>query len=187
MGAPGMERWWAGSQWTDHTRFAPQPALLSVPGDPYLAGYGTRLGGYLIDGLLLNAISLLLLVPFGGAFHVTSISDRASTGHLTILGGTGLGILVQIGLFLIYGTLFIGSRRGQTLGMRAVGIRCVRVDGARLGYGKALWRAVVEQCLLLALLIPWIIDMLFPLWDRRNQTIHDKAVDCLVVKGSRGT
>jgi len=30
--------------------------------------------------------------------------------------------------------------------------------------------------------IPWVIDMLFPIWDSRNQTLHDKVSNTVVVK-----
>ena len=30
--------------------------------------------------------------------------------------------------------------------------------------------------------LPWIIDMLFPLWDPKNQTLHDKVTRTVVVK-----
>ena len=38
--------------------------------------------------------------------------------------------------------------------------------------------------MLLAVLfvIPWIIDMLWPLWDDRNQTLHDKVVGTVVLR-----
>jgi uncharacterized RDD family membrane protein YckC len=168
----------------DRTQFEPPPPLFSgvVPG-PHLAGYGTRLGGYLLDDLILLVTSIVVLIPFGGAFHETTITVGKSTGHFTHIGPHGFGIVLQAAVILLYGTLFIGSRRGQTPGMMIVGIRCVSAGaGTSLGHGKAFLRALVEF-VLGVLVIPWVIDMLFPLWDRRNQTIHDKSVGCLVVSG----
>jgi uncharacterized RDD family membrane protein YckC len=132
-------------------------------------------------------ISVPLLIPFGGAFHRTTSQVVTNNGMLTNHGITygvhGVGFVVHGALVLLYGMLFIGSRRGQTLGMMAVGIRCVRadLDMASVGHAKALLRAFVEYVLALALFIPWAIDMLFPLWDGQNQTIHDKAARSLVV------
>jgi hypothetical protein len=33
-----------------------------------------------------------------------------------------------------------------------------------------------------AFFVPWVIDMLFPLWDPMNQTLHDKATRTIVTK-----
>jgi uncharacterized RDD family membrane protein YckC len=142
----------------------------------------------LLDFVIVTLISIPLLIPFGGLFHDTTTQTVSSNGTFTThnfgvnIHGVG-GILVHAVLILLYGMLFVGSKRGQTPGMMIVGIRCVRADGdsAPIGYGKALLRAFVEYLLAVALFIPWVIDMLFPLWDGRNQTIHDKAVGSLVV------
>jgi RDD family len=32
------------------------------------------------------------------------------------------------------------------------------------------------------LFVPWIVDMLFPLWDSRKQTLHDKVTGALVLE-----
>ena len=83
---------------------------------------------------------------------------------------------------IAYSTLLCGSARGQTVGMMAVGARAVRADGhAALGYGPALGRAVLELVFRFTVIV-WIIDMLFPLWDKMKQTLHDKAVGSVVIK-----
>ena len=70
--------------------------------------------------------------------------------------------------------------------MMIVGIRCVSADtGISVGHGKAFLRALVEYALAFALFIPWVIDMLFPLWNRRNQTIHDESVSSVVINQVR--
>jgi uncharacterized RDD family membrane protein YckC len=85
---------------------------------------------------------------------------------------------------IAYGTILCGGTKGQTLGMMVAKTRVVNAsDGTTgIGYGKALGRALLEYVFALILLIPWVIDMLWPLWDRMNQTLHDKAVSAVVVK-----
>ena len=75
-----------------------------------------RVGGYLLDSIILAVIGTLLLIPFGGAFHRMTITVGKSTSHITSFGGHGFGILVQVALVSVYGTLFIGSRRGPDAG-----------------------------------------------------------------------
>jgi uncharacterized RDD family membrane protein YckC len=85
--------------------------------------------------------------------------------------------------------MLVGHRSGQTPGKRAVGIQ-VRdaVTGESIGYPRALGRylAQVFAALILPILpilpILTAIDLLWPLWDDRHQTLHDKAVNAVVVE-----
>lgn len=92
-------------------------------------------------------------------------------------------------LYIVYGTVLCGSSRGQTVGMAAVGLRAVRADTlGTLGYGRALTRAVVEgvlrliDLLFVLLGVIWLLDMLFPLWDSKRQTLHDKVAGSVVLR-----
>jgi len=78
-----------------------------------------------------------------------------------------------------------GSARGQTLGMMCVGARVVDLrTGTPIGYARALGRGAFEYLMTVVLFIPWIIDMLFPLWDPMHQTLHDKVVGSIVISAS---
>jgi uncharacterized RDD family membrane protein YckC len=67
--------------------------------------------------------------------------------------------------------------------MMAVRARAVdATHGGGIGYGRALGRAVVEYLFIVVLFVPWVVDMLYPLWDGRRQTLHDKATNTVVVK-----
>ncbi len=63
-----------------------------------------------------------------------------------------------------------------------------QAGGPPLGYGRALGRAVVEEFLrLLNLLfvlrgLVWVLDRLFPLWDKKRQTLHDKVAGSVVLR-----
>jgi len=97
--------------------------------------------------------------------------------------------LITAVLYVVYGTVLCGSKRGQTVGMMAVGVRAVREGSfGVLGYGRALARAVVEgvlrliELLFVLLGVIWLLDMLFPLWDAKRQTLHDKVAGSVVVR-----
>ncbi|HEY5244033.1 MAG TPA: RDD family protein, partial [Acidimicrobiales bacterium] len=78
-----------------------------------------------------------------------------------------------------------GSARGQTVGVMAVSARAVdERTGGPIGFGRALGRALFEWLMVIVIFIPWIIDMLFPAWDQRRQTLHDKVTRTVVVKTS---
>lgn len=148
-------------------RRAAQPAA-SLHENDRLAGWWIRVGAYLIDSVIL-LISLGIVAGIGFA-----ISDVA---------GSILLILALVVYLLGYWVYFEGGESGQTLGKRAVGIRVVGDDGTRAGYGKAFGRNIVARVIGL---IPFVglVDVLWPLWDRRKQCLHDKAGSTIVVHTS---
>jgi uncharacterized RDD family membrane protein YckC len=95
-------------------------------------------------------------------------------------GGSLLSLVISAG----YITLMLGSR-GQTLGNMAVGTRVVDArTGGPVTYAKALGRWAAEFLLFILFIVPWIIDILWPLWDRQKQTLHDKMAGTVVLRTS---
>ena len=145
-------------------------------GVPTLASFGIRAAAWVLDWLITGAITAVVLVP---THAVRQVTVNGATSVSVTAQGYALSALVVI----IYGTALIGSRRGQTIGMRALRLRAVdATTGGPITYARALGRALVEYALLVALVVPWVIDMLFPLWDPRRQTLHDKAVNTVVLR-----
>jgi uncharacterized RDD family membrane protein YckC len=154
---------------------------------PY-ASWGIRVGGYLIDTVIFLVVLVVLLVVFrhSNTLEVHLMARRGTTRKRHI---SALPFIITAVLYVAYGTVLCGSKRGQTVGMMAVGVRAVR-DGSFgvLGYGRALTRAVVEgllrliEFLFVLLGVIWLLDMLFPLWDAKRQTLHDKVAGSVVVR-----
>lgn len=134
------------------------------------AGWGSRLGAYLIDMLILFVPILILLV-----IVVASASDEDSGG------GTALTYLATLVVPAIYFVVMHGGERGQTFGKRAVGIRVVDERGGSIGYGRAFGRYAITFVFGIFIL-PVLLDYLWPLWDRKNQSLHDKVVGSFVVR-----
>lgn len=142
-------------------------AYVAVPidalGRPY-AGWWRRVGASLIDGLV-------LLVP----------------GLLVSLLSSSRGVVV---LPLILGFVYqwqMLAAKGQTLGNMALGTAVAdATTGAKPTSGRAAARAGASvgfellSSLTLGLLA--LVDALWPLWDQRNQTLHDKVASTVVVK-----
>jgi uncharacterized RDD family membrane protein YckC len=127
-----------------------------------LAGWWRRVGATVLDGLIVG-------IPTEIIFAVAGVSSVGRDG------------LEQVVLF-IYVLLLIGGTGARTVGNMAVGTRVVdAATGAPPGYGKAAVRAVVALVLNITV-IGGILDALWPLWDARNQTIHDKAAGTLVLR-----
>ena len=128
------------------------------------ATWGKRFGAWLIDAVLLWATILLFSV---------GIAVAGSTAWITIVWF----------LSPIYFTLCHGSRRGQTLGKRVVGIAVRRGAGlGRVGYPRAFARWLVTVLFWVLLLIPGLLDALSPLWDAKRLAWHDKAVGSVVIQ-----
>jgi uncharacterized RDD family membrane protein YckC len=90
-------------------------------------------------------------------------------------------LIAYIGPTLYYTVCY--AEGGQTLGKMNGGI-AVRRDGdedASLGYVRSFLRAAMPPFLWL-LIIPGLLDVLWPMWDRKKQTIHDKLVGSVVVR-----
>jgi uncharacterized RDD family membrane protein YckC len=120
------------------------------------AGFWIRFAGLIIDGLLLSAVNTL----------IQAASDEYVAAAFSIVIG------------IIYTTYFIGSPSGQTVGMRAIGIRAIDAEtGGRVDYGRCVIRYVVAFFSGLALLLGY----LWMLWDPERQTWHDKASGTFVV------
>jgi uncharacterized RDD family membrane protein YckC len=154
---------------------------------PY-ASWGIRLGGYLIDTVIFAVVVVVLLVVFrhSNTLEVHLMARRGTTRRRHI---SAVPFLITAVLYVVYGTVLCGSKRGQTVGMMAVGVRAVREGSfGVLGYGRALARAVVEgvlrliELLFVLLGVIWLLDMLFPLWDAKRQTLHDKVAGSVVVR-----
>ncbi len=94
-------------------------------------------------------------------------------------------------MLILGGALFVGYwvwwlialKDGQTPGKKVVGIRAVRADtGEPLQWGMMFVREFLVKGILFGILIGlsfgilFFVDSLWPLWDSRSQTLHDKVV-----------
>jgi uncharacterized RDD family membrane protein YckC len=113
--------------------------------------------------------------------HFTTHMNNGTIRHARI---DFLALIVVTVVAALYNAILVGGPRGQTVGMMAVGIRAVPdgTDQGAVGYGTALLRWLLQLVLWIVVVVPWILDMLWPLWDRKNQTLHDKAVGTVVLR-----
>jgi uncharacterized RDD family membrane protein YckC len=159
------------------------PACAPAPdqdGDPRpYADLGARLGGWLIDVVVVTVVVLVLTAPLH-VVHQVPVTVRGM--HTYRYRVDPLGLLIDAVIVILYGGILGGLPRGQTFGMMAVGTRVVRPRSDRpVGISRACGRAACEYLMFVALVLPWVIDMLYPLWDRQRQTLHDKIADTIVV------
>ena len=150
-----------GGQAPAQDQQAPQPAWSGEAAGPSgrsgpRAGFWRRFAALFIDGLILGVLYAVLLALFepGVAYAIYLLAD------------------------FVYYTLLEGGPTGQTIGKRALGIRVIDFRaGGPIGYGRGLLRQIGK----ILSGIPIALGYLWMLWDKENQTWHDKIATTVVV------
>lgn len=178
----GPPHWQAGYAWNYPPRSgqaapAPDPVLGVI-----LAPWWKRLVAALIDGCLIWAVGYVIeLIGMLGSTRLITLGAGQTVGLSVFAPILVAWAAVVAGSFLYYG-LMVGSARGQTVGMMAMSIAARdAVTGGKLGFWWALWRQMIAFLFTVVFVIPFLIDCLSPLWDRRRQAWHDHASHCIVV------
>ena len=166
--------------------YAPQRAY--IPPGVTLASWGRRLAAYLIDGIIQSILSLGVAVGIGFFVYGQSSGPDADSA------GWAAGVIAYLVLVLVWFVLYEpltmrrqGDHNGQTWAKQWLGIRVVREDGEPVTAGTGFIRDVLMQNLVFGVVggfvfnLPTLLDGLWPLWDERNQTLHDKVANTFVI------
>jgi uncharacterized RDD family membrane protein YckC len=146
-----------------------------------LAGWGSRVGAALIDGLISG-------IPFGigYAVFIADLASKADSDPYTSDAGPGggaviallIGGLASLGLW-IWNRVIRQGNTGQSVGKSVLNIKLVAADTNQpVGAGKSLLRDILRYIFDSAC----FLNSLWPLWDDKNQTWHDKVMSTYVVK-----
>ncbi len=163
------------------------PAMYHGPHTAELASYGQRVGAYLIDQVIVLVLALATAgVMLLSAFGLWELVDPPAGGHDPPGGFIVMIILtypLTFAVALSYRWLTHG-KSGKTLGKRAVGIRLVSEStGASVGLGPSAGRELVMLALnIVSCGVGNLLDLLWPLWDEKRQTLHDKAISSRVIR-----
>ena len=157
------------------------PTLVSASldealGAPVLASWWRRVGATFADNLILIIPTLLVASIFEG------------------LGGVYTGAVAGLMLQGFYMVWQISSRSGQTVGNRVAASKVVdALTGSRVTLTQAVkrWGFVAVYSSLeftgtkgasVVVSLFALVDVLWPLFDARKQTLHDKFAGTLVVR-----
>jgi uncharacterized RDD family membrane protein YckC len=158
--------WWDAPRGPQRSQQVPKFDPLGRP----LADFGSRAAAFAVDWAIL-LVGMVILLAFGA-----------------IGGGPGVivAVLACLGGLVAYHSVN-GGPNGQTLGMRVFGLRLVdATTGQSIGYGRAFVRWLLQALMAAFIGLLWLADLLWPLWDERTQTLHDKAVGSLVITTKTG-
>jgi uncharacterized RDD family membrane protein YckC len=151
--------------------------------DIQLASWGRRFVAYVVDlVIVLLLMTAAFLIPYLIVLAVPfSDEDENDALYVVLVALIILAVVVALLVAPVYYTILTG-KRGQTWGKRWLGIRVLSDGtGGPIGYGRALGRYLITVVFGF-FLVPLFIDYLWPLWDGKNQTLHDKVVSSLVVR-----
>ncbi len=179
----------------------PGAAAATAPGHPSYgyaappvgaerAGFGIRLGGYLLDGLLYGLLIAVFVVPgiIVGFAAFDGCTWNENTEEILCPAGAPDGALIAAGIAIaVLGWLFVAfiylralGKTGQTWGRRIVGIKVIgETTGEPIGFGRALGRQLFASFISGQILY---LGYLWMLWDDKKQTWHDKVVGSIVVE-----
>jgi uncharacterized RDD family membrane protein YckC len=169
-----------GQQPPAYGQFAPAP----TPAVPY-ASWGARVGAYLLDMIFTTLVAIVPFVAGVVVFFTGSTNpvtdewepDNPALAVLLFLLAAGLGFL-----FDLYNRGIRTGSKGQSFGKKVVGISVIQAEnGQFLGAGKGALRWLVST-LFGAVGCLQFIDCLWPLWDERKQTLHDKVMTSVAVR-----
>ena len=168
-----------------HPRAATVATAMQQAGAQY-AEWWQRAVALLIDTVVIGVPSIIL-IALVGLNDFGNLTTTDSFGNQTLNASAvrhlALGALIAGVIGIAYRTLLEGGARGQTIGKMAMRIAVKDLDdGGSIGYARAFGRWLVGYILWVIIYIPGIIDLLFPLWDSKKQTLHDKAVRSVVVQ-----
>ena len=178
-----------------------RPVKVTPDGQP-TASWWQRLFAYIIDNVILSALTVALswtwLHPWVTTFMnwYDDLLDAAEAGRSqppipqSLYQVPWQVPVIAAVLYLVYEVALV-AWRGQTIGHLICGIR-VRGAGssAKPGFNAAVLRAVVKGANIITSVVPFLgslglvfglVDGLVPLGDRHAQSIHDKAAKTYVV------
>jgi uncharacterized RDD family membrane protein YckC len=150
------------------------------------AGWFTRVGASLIDGLITGAtlIPLFLgLVVLAQDTTTTTNPDGTTTSSYT--GNAALPLILMIISGLLYIGVFVWNvcirqgRTGATVGKSVLAIRLVNSDLQPIGAGWAFLRYLLHTLDSIC-----YIGYLWPIWDSQKQTFADKIMGTYVIQAT---
>jgi len=166
----------------------PVPAASgALSGAHVLAGWWSRVGAALIDGLIVGLGSIVLLIALTAPFGIGFFADE-NVGVVSIIVGFMFATLCVTIVAFLYAPAMMARTNGQTLGRMVLGIRVVRAKGQPMTFGWAMLREVAVKALLFGIAssltfgLASLLDVLWPLWDEENRALHDFIVDTRVIR-----
>ncbi|HAB17693.1 MAG TPA: RDD family protein [Verrucomicrobiota bacterium] len=186
-----QQRWQPAGGWDelkwDLPKFVPSPPPVA-PGAPatvivpVAAGFFVRLGAHLIDWFILTSLVTLITLPW--AESLTALQKEAlaeaqavAPNYDILMKFLLLALAINLPIGCAYQTFFNG-RFGATPGKQLLGLRIVREDGSRLGYGRAALRFAAELVTMMTFGAGYLLIAIHP----EKRALHDLLAGTKVIR-----
>jgi uncharacterized RDD family membrane protein YckC len=155
---------------------APQAPVadLQATGQPELATLGQRLGGAIVDAIIM----MVFVLPF--SFVVIPLMSLEPTGFAAGAVGGVFGMVIYLainGYFL--------ARNGQTVGKKVAKTRIVRSDFSKADIGRIIGLRLVPMWLVgiipIVGSVAQLVNVLF-IFRSSRKCLHDDIADTVVIK-----
>jgi uncharacterized RDD family membrane protein YckC len=169
------------------------PVTPIVPSPQNYALWVNRVIAALIDVGISFVVAIVLYFVMGGLFTgmlgiLGSVSGPGKSGSDGLVAGLGcfgcLSVLFLPALanfaFGLYNKVYLVGTRGASIGQGQQKLRVVKLNGTIVPVPTLVLRLLVQTVFIFVPFLP-ILDLLWPLWDEKRQTLHDKAVDTYVI------
>jgi len=184
------------------TALATQPTTALNPSTAAYAPWPRRVLASLLDGAIVSVPTVIMSILFLASSHPhfgtapAGASVSCSYGNGLFLCSDGTSLHFNIGqfylwlavIYVLWGAYVVTAlaKSGSTIGMRALNIRIVTADTfERLSLGRSLARYAAQLGIsvvsYLVMGLPGLLDDLWPLWDARRQTLHDKIASTVAL------
>jgi uncharacterized RDD family membrane protein YckC len=143
-----------------------------------LAERSSRLGAFLVDGLIFGAMVYIPLI-IGTVLSAAAADTTGQPNPLFLLIGVAL-TFAGFGVWL-YMTLKQMGATGQSLAKKYFNIKVVRSDGSAATLSTLVWKRNVLNWLISIIPIYGFIEVLF-IFGEERKCLHDKIADTIVVE-----
>jgi len=173
-----------------------------------LASMSSRLGAYLIDGIILGVITIgIALVLFApvyyiqnssviemGANQVVNVNDNVNAAYRfmevfprNFYFGSLIILLIVFSGFNFFTAIFLWVTNGYTPGKWLLRMRVVKINGHKLSFLDALLRDVVVKCIANAFLSGFLNlgSFIWACLTEDHKTVHDLMAQTRVVNVNR--
>jgi uncharacterized RDD family membrane protein YckC len=152
------------------------------------AGFWLRLVAHLIDGFIIGAAALVLIVPLfflmGGMALFSSLPremgerpDPGQVGALLSVIFIFVGVAI-LGQWLYFAYLESGEKQG-TWGKQMLGLYVTDLAGYRVSFARASGRFFAK---FITSMIPLGVGYMMAGFTERKQALHDMIASCLVLR-----
>lgn len=156
-----------------------------------LASMGSRLGAYIVDGLILSlmVIGILFLVVIIPLIYSRMSGDYYfwNSEVVAVMFAFGLMLLILLCCFNVVTALFIWATNGYTPGKWIFKIRVVKLNGEKLSFMDAVLRELIMKGIANGM-TSGILNIISFIWgysSEVNKTVHDIVTETTVIKDER--